>query len=429
MEEKDIHKKDSERNETAGAGEEYSFLREKIKDKPFNWKQLWQKACFAAGAGIIFGVCVCMAFYGLKPWAEAAFQKTPNKITLPVDEDPPEPTQIGEEPERAKNEALNEESLWELNRATYDIAREAWKCMAEVTVHPSDEEWLSENGTEGNSAAGIILADNGREVLVMTESRLFRDDGDVISIKLPDEEVYEASLKRMDNNLGLAVAAINKTKLPENIWSHMQQANYGNSNRISRGDFLIVLGKPFGTSGGMAYGIISSMKLQVNTADGACKVIESNIMGQDNSSGIAFDLNGKFVGIVRQNLGGQNHKRLIALPISEIRDQMELLLNGRGVPYIGIIGVDVPDSVAESQNIPDGIYVREVEPDSPAMQVGIQSGDIIVAVNDTEVLTLANYKNNIMKYTTGQKIKIKVKRAGTDKYVDITYDITVGSKE
>ena len=40
---------------------EYSFLKEKIKDKPFNWKHLWQKACLIAGAGILFGICACIA--------------------------------------------------------------------------------------------------------------------------------------------------------------------------------------------------------------------------------------------------------------------------------------------------------------------------------------------------------------------------------
>ena len=76
-----------------------------------------------------------------------------------------------------------------------------------------------------------------------------------------------------------------------------------------------------------------------------------------------------------------------------------------------------------------GVYVKEVEADSPAMQSGIQSGDIIVSVDGDKIQTLASYKTKILTYRTDAKIRIAVKRAGADGYVDITYEVTVASKE
>ena len=57
------------------------------------------------------------------------------------------------------------------------------------------------------------------------------------------------------------------------------------------------------------------------------------------------------------------------------------MLNGKNVPYAGIRGVTVTKDVAEEQAIPEGLYVTEVESDSPAMASGIQNGDVIQEVN------------------------------------------------
>ena len=116
-----------------------------------------------------------------------------------------------------------------------------------------------------------------------------------------------------------------------------------------------------------------------------------------------------------------------AYGISDLKAMIECLSNGETVPYLGITGVSVTEEIASDQGIPRGVYVQKVEADSPAMEAGIQSGDVITEVAKTAVTTLSAYHTVLMKQKTGDSIRVKGMRKGTDGYVDVQYNVTVGS--
>ena len=118
-----------------------------------------------------------------------------------------------------------------------------------------------------------------------------------------------------------------------------------------------------------------------------------------------------------------------AYAISDLKSEIQMLLDEQAVPYLGIKGVTVTESLAESQGIVQGVYVQEVQVDSPAMEAGIQSGDIITVLDGAEVKTLAGYHSELLKRKPGQKIKVKGQRQGAGEYVDIDFSVTVGSRE
>jgi len=115
--------------------------------------------------------------------------------------------------------------------------------------------------------------------------------------------------------------------------------------------------------------------------------------------------------------------------ISGLKSEIELLSNGQGVPYIGIRGLDVTAAEIEAQGIPEGVYVRTVETDSPAMAAGIQSGDIITEAAGKKITSLSAYQSVLRDQKSGSKIRLKGQRQGSGGYVDISFDVTVGSKE
>ena len=87
------------------------------------------------------------------------------------------------------------------------------------------------------------------------------------------------------------------------------------------------------------------------------------------------------------------------------------------------------DAIADSQDMPKGVYVSSVMPDSPAMQAGIQSGDIITAIGDTKIYTLKGLKDELMDYRPGRQITIQGQRRGSDGYVDVQFDVTLAGAE
>ena len=141
------------------------------------------------------------------------------------------------------------------------------------------------------------------------------------------------------------------------------------------------------------------------------------------------NLSGEVVGIIDQSISDNSSKRLVTgYGISGLKSEIELLSNGQAVPYVGIRGLDVTAEI-EAQGIPNGVYVQTVEPDSPAMAAGIQSGDIITEAAGKKISSLAVYQSVMRDQKSGSKIRLKGQRQGSGCYVDISFDVTVGSKE
>ena len=67
--------------------EEYAFLQETIKREPVTGKMIASHLGRIAVYGAIFGIMACIGFFALKPWAEETFQKNPEKVTIPKDEE------------------------------------------------------------------------------------------------------------------------------------------------------------------------------------------------------------------------------------------------------------------------------------------------------------------------------------------------------
>ena len=286
----------------------------------------------------------------------------------------------------------------------------------------SESELLEEIGEISNFylVKSIPIGDisNGFEN-IFAEGKAFKN--------LEQQEV--ATLKKQDRNLGLAIIAIKRSDLSDSTRNQIQTAMLGNSNAVNRGDGVIVLGEQFGYAGGVGYGIISSTRNYRTVADGQYRLLDTDIAGSEKGSGILFNTAGEVIGICDQSELQRDGNLVSAYAISDIKEEIELLANGQGVPYIGVHGVVVTEKLAGEQGIPKGIYVREVEADSPAMQAGIQNGDVITEINKTDITGIAGLHKQIAEAGTGTQIRIKGQRRGADGYVDVTFDVTVGSKE
>ena len=87
-----------------------------------------------------------------------------------------------------------------------------------------------------------------------------------------------------------------------------------------------------------------------------------------------FNMDGEVVGMISSSVWNDTGKNVVnAYGISDLKPIIELLINGKSVPYIGIYGTTVTEQLAEEHKMPSGIYVADVDPDSPAMAAGIQS--------------------------------------------------------
>ena len=175
--------------------------------------------------------------------------------------------------------------------------------------------------------------------------------------------------------------------------------------------------------------LYEEVKNELDADDGSYQLLCTDIGAAEDGTGVIVNLSGEVVGIIDQSISDNSSKRLVTgYGISGLKSEIELLSNGQAVPYVGIRGLDVTAEI-EAQGIPNGVYVQTVEPDSPAMAAGIQSGDIITEAAGKKISSLAVYQSVMRDQKSGSKIRLKGQRQGSGGYVDISFDVTVGSKE
>ena len=275
---------------------------------------------------------------------------------------------------------------------------------------------------------GILVADNGHELLILSDIVTVKEKEHII-VTFPDGSVHAATEKMKDPNLGLCVYAVLREKIDKTTWSGIETAEIGNSNLVKNGDTVIILGKPYGTDEATGYGVVTVDEEYIELADGIFKLISTNISGNDRGSGAIFNRHGKLVGVISQSvLEIKGNQRVVGYGISDIKSIIELLSNGSVIPYTGICGMDVTKELNE-RGMPQGIYVKEVEPDSPAMAAGIQSGDVITGIGGQNIISLSNYNSILIHKKVGTQLMLQGCRQGAgDEYVDIDFNVTVGSR-
>lgn len=400
--------------------EEYAFLQEVIKDEADSGKTRKKKILRGIRMGIIVGLTACFTFFVSKTWFESQFPEKPQTVTIPEDEE--EEIQKDEEATN-QQERTSRQLLSELRQVSAKLEGS----LVEIVAY--EELWQDDARQNPGCNSGVIIADNGRELLILSNDAIVKN-GEDIQVRLRNGSEYEGKMKQCDANLGLCIYAIQREDISKESWKTIQIAELGSSNAMENGDLVLALGKPFGEDEAEAYGILMNDTNLLNVADGDYRLLNTNIETYASGSGILVNESGEVVGILNTSTKKDGTKgEIAAFAISDIKNVIELLSNGKAVPYLGIFAEDVTDEMQE-EGIPAGIYVKEVEEDSPAMAAGIQNGDILTSIDDVEINSYKIYSNTLSNQTKGKQVIVKGLRAkGDQDYVEIEFRVTIDRKE
>ncbi len=409
--------------------QEFSFLQETVKTKKKSRKKMLIQYVRMILYGVIFGIVACFSFFALKPWAENRFYQDKTKVTIPVDEDETTQTDDSNSEEQADEVQPEEdaEHYEAMLNSMYDVATEAEKSV--VSIQATEKDNWAANAENMKRASGVIVGENSRELLIFADGTICQN-ATQWSVTFADNKDYDATLKKQDKNRNIAVFSVEKKNLSEATENAIQAASLGNSNACKQGQVVIALGNMFGYEDGLSYGVISSKSQEAIFDDSQCQVISTDISLSEEGTGILVNLNGEVLGLIRSNMWQDiDSTTANALAISDLKSVLEMLLNGESVPYLGAYGSAVTQEISEEQNIPVGVYITHVQEDSPAMTAGIQNGDVIQEIKGMTVTGTASYARAVEKCKSGETIKIRGQRRGSGGYVDVTYDVTIGSKE
>ena len=93
-----------------------------------------------------------------------------------------------------------------------------------------------------------------------------------------------------------------------------------------------------------------------------------------------------------------------------------------GKPQLGISCQDVTETVSQMYNLPVGVYVTTVSEHSAADKAGLKTGDVITAVDGTEVKTATELNAVKNKHTAGETVVLTVVREGSERDIEVTLD-------
>ncbi|MBO5242599.1 MAG: serine protease [Lachnospiraceae bacterium] len=428
-----------------------SFVSETIKEKPINKKKLLRRTMTTVGLAIIFGLIACLTFFLMEPVINGIVNPTEiTKVSFPEETEELKPEELLTEEEIAQQE----ESLQEVVEAAkkmvkseqfgnkaldnyrdiytqlQSLAEEASAAIVTVIAISEKQNWFAGTTENENTAAGLILAENGAEMLILADVNHFSNAHEY-RVRFCDKNIVEAQLKEKDAQTGLGVYAVKLSDLPKETAQVIEKAKLGTStSRNMVGSPALTIGAPYGTSGSLSYGMITTIEKKLTLNDAIYNVIMTDMGKSQNASGVIINLRGEVIGVVTQSADTASATGTIAaLGISDIKPLIEKLSNDEKRAYIGIRGMDVTELAHEETGVPYGLYVSEVVTESPAMVAGIQNGDVIVSISGKKINSYSDYKASILSIQPETIVEVVLMRFDGTKYSDIKKEIMTGEAQ
>jgi S1-C subfamily serine protease len=269
------------------------------------------------------------------------------------------------------------------------------------------------------SGSGVILRNDG---YVLTNAHVV-DGAQAVRVTLPDGHIYDGEVVGADARSDLAVVRLDgAADLPVPDFAET-------TPRV--GDLAIAIGSPFGLEGSVTSGIVSALNRSLpGRGNTLVDMIQTDAaINPGNSGGALVNGDGQVIGINTAIISrsGANDGIGFAIPISTALPLAEQLIDSGFVEHaqLGIQGQDVDPAAAELYNLGvlHGALVAMVAPDGGAEEAGLQRGDIITAIDDDPVTSMADLAGQVSRRAPGDVVTLTLMRAGEE----MTLDVTLGS--
>ena len=192
------------------------------------------------------------------------------------------------------------------------------------------------------------------------------------------------------------------------------------------GQWVLAVGNPFGLGGTVTAGIISAEGRDIGSGPYDNFLQIDAPVNRGNSGGPAFNVHGEVVGMNTAifSPSGGNVGIAFAIPASTVSEIVGDLKDHGSVTrgWLGVQIQPVTNEIASSLGVDktEGAIVADATENGPAVKAGIQSGDIITAVDGQQVKDPKSLSEMIAKIDPGKSVKITVLRDGKSRDIDVT---------
>ncbi len=448
-------------NDNNNKEKEYSFIQEQIASKKkFRFKRMFYSVTWTIILACIFGVVAGIAFCISEPAISKILGKYQDKKTVefpsanPDDSSnpngQPEPTggakdntnpngdpqtidNTDDKPDTVVIERTVPADIQDLNNIYMEIrnvASDVNKSILHVTSISSGVDVLLDNEYEAYKvSSGLVIANNEADLLILVSYDRVQD-AKSIQVALSDSLDAKARLQDYDSDLNLAVIAVSLKDIPETVLNNIKTADLGESYSLIIGSPVLALGSPNGYVDSMALGIITSKGNSVYITDNKIELFNTDIHDNENSDGVIVNLRGEVIGIITQKIKDESNENVnTVIGISKLKEVIESLVNNRERSYFGIKAVDMTEAALTQAGISNGICITEVETNSPALEAGLQNGDIILSVNDTQIISVSTFNSVIAACKPKAVVNVVLRRNGKNTSKEMELEVVLGKKD
>jgi len=265
---------------------------------------------------------------------------------------------------------------------------------------------------QGSGSAVVYRADG----YLLTNAHVVAEAGQV-GITLADGSEHEAEVVGADPASDLAVVRVD-ADLPAPPLAEDPPVV---------GDTAVAIGSPFGLEGSVTAGIVSALGRSVDGAQAALlDMIQTDAsINPGNSGGALVDARGRVIGINTAILSpsGGNNGIGFAIPITTAGPIADQLIESGAVDhaYLGVSGQTVDPAIAQAYDLPveEGVLLASVQPDGPAAAAGLETSDIVTAVDGEAVGSMQEFAGRLARRSPADEVTLTVVRGDAEQDVGV----------
>lgn len=289
-------------------------------------------------------------------------------------------------------------------RTTYTGGRSAQNPFNDFFKEYFGDRYQDNQNQSRGAGSGVIMSKDG---YIATNNHVVEGASD-IEVVLNDNRSYKAKVIGTDPSTDIAVI-----KIEEN---NLNAIKLGNSDNIQIGEWVLAIGNPFEFRSTVTAGIVSAKARNINIIaeqDRLESFIQTDAaVNPGNSGGALVNLKGELVGIntAIASPTGAFAGYSFAIPVSLVQ-KVVMDLTEYGTVQRALLGITIRDvnaDLAKENNLEvnQGIFIQDIGYNSAAAEAGLETGDVIVAIQDRKVASVAELQEQVALNRPGDRIKV-----------------------
>ena len=373
------------------------------------------------------GIIALLGILNVKLFTQLNLQQEQENISLAI-MDETDPTQESSpmvtEPLVTAHAEISADSSIALHtspQSVENIPQEGGMSLQDIYAKniPSVVSITASSRGSSSTGTGVVLTKDG---YIATNAHVV-EGGSVISVQLTDDRVFQAELIGSDEVTDLAVLRIEAMELTP--------AEFGDSASLRVGDAVCAIGDPLGSEfrGTYTDGIVSAINRDMDVDGRTMTLIQTNAaLNSGNSGGPLINCYGQVIGINTMKIGTFTDKAGVeglgfAIPSATVKEIVDQLIQQgyvSGRPTLGLSGETLSSFYQYYYRFPAGMLITEVELGSYAHYYGIESGDILMAINDTPVTSMDEMNAVLWNHQVGDVVTVYIYRQGRQAAIELT---------